>query len=346
MYKIPVLKILIALLVLFTPYQVIAYDFHYQKDDIILKLDFDDRQIKEIKFNININGQRNFGIINYLNNEIYIILNTDKISFDNFKKVFPKPQKNKKLNKKINFNWEISEMKISENYSLFSNKLNFIYDEGFESMMFYDSKKDFELSILPQLDGNKQIYLFSKNAGQFFLAQKISKHMKGGALIGKGSFRKFNDYDLNIKVKDFSIDKNSKFYNLLFTSRLLDIFSVLQNSQDEFNYLEVPVSRKGKIFSFDHALMLGGTVAFSFKGEANPSEKIASVNGTYGPLYLFEKNFKNIPFLRELFGKNVEESLLAADFKIKKNGNKTDFIFNPLSILTPGKARNFFDIWE
>ena len=37
--------------------------------------------------------------------------------------------------------------------------------------------------------------------------------------------------------------------------------------------------------------MLGGTVAFSFKGEANPSEKIASVNGTYGPLYLFEQNF-------------------------------------------------------
>ena len=31
---------------------------------------------------------------------------------------------------------------------------------------------------------------------------------------------------------------------------------------------------------------------------------------------------------------------------LKKNGNKTDFIFNPLSILTPGKTRNFFDIWE
>ena len=59
-----------------------------------------------------------------------------------------------------------------------------------------------------------------------------------------------------------------------------------------------------------------------------------------------EKNFKNVPFLSELFGKNVEESLLAADFKVKKNGNKTDFIFNPLSILTPGKTRNFFDIWE
>ncbi len=332
--------------VLFIPIQLIAYDFSFQKEDILLKLDFDNTQIKEIKFDIKINGQRNFGIINYHNNEIYILLNTDQISFDNFKKVFPKPQENKKLNKKINFNWEISEMKISENYSLLSNKLNFVYDKGFESMIFQDSNKEFELSILPQSNGNKQIYLSSKNAGQFFYAQKISKNMIGGAMIGKGSFRKFNDYDLNVKVKDFSIDKNSKFYNLLITSRMLDIFSVLQNSQNEFNYLEIPVFKKGKIYSFDHAIMLGGTVAFSFKGEANPSEKVASVNGTYGPLYLFEQNFKNIPFLNELFGKNVEESLLAADFKVEKNGNKTNFIFNPLSILTPGKTRNFFDIWE
>ena len=57
-------------------------------------------------------------------------------------------------------------------------------------------------------------------------------------------------------------------------------------------------------------------------------------------MYLFEKN-QNVPFLKELFGKNIEESLIAADFKVLKNGNKTDFIFNPLSVLTPGKARNF-----
>ena len=343
MFKKYFLKILIFF---FLPFNYYAYDFSFQNEDNLIELDFEDNLLKEVKFDLNINGQRNFGIINYHNNEIYVLINTDKISFDNFKKIFPKPQKNEKLSKKINFNWEISEMTISDEYSLFSNKLNFIYDQGFESMMFYDSKKEFELSILPQLDGNKQIYLFSKNAGQFFHAQKISKNMNGGALIGKGSFRKFNDYDINIKVKDFSIDKNSKFYNLLFTSRMLDIFSVLQNTQDEFNYLEVPIQRKGNVYSFDHAIMLGGTVAFSFKGDANPSEKVAKVNGTYGPLYLFEKNFKNVPFLSELFGKNVEESLLAADFKVKKNGNKTDFIFNPLSILTPGKTRNFFDIWE
>ena len=325
---------------------IFAYDYEFKSDDVSISLKFEDRKISGIKFEFTKDNQRHFGIIDYNRKEININLNTDIITFDEFKQFFPKPQKNNKLNKKINFNWEIAELFVSDEYSLYSNKLNFIYDKGFELLTFYDAKKDLELSILPDLNGDKQLYLSARDAGQFFYAQKITKNMIGGVLIGKGSFRKFDDYNLTIKVKDFSVNKDTDFYNLIFTSRLLDIFSILQNKQDEFNYLEIPIQKKGKVFNFDHAIMLGGTVAFSFKGEANPSQKTAKVNGTYGPLYLFEKNFKDVPFLKELFGKNVEESLIAADFKVIKNGNKTDFIFNPLSVLTPGKTRNFFDIWE
>ena len=327
-------------------HSIFAYNYEYKSDDVSISLKFDESKISEIKFEFVKDNQKHFGVIDYSNQEININLNTNIITFDEFKKFFPKPQTNSKLNKKINFNWEIAELLISDKYSLYSNKLNFTYNKGFELLTFYDSKKDFEFSILPNLNGDKQLYLSARDAGQFFYAQKITKNMIGGVLIGKGNFRRFDDYDLTIKVKDFSVNKESKFYNLIFTSRLLDIFSILQNKQDKFNYLEIPIQKKGKVFNFDHAIMLGGTVAFSFKGEANPSQKTASVNGTYGPLYLFEKNFQNVPFLKELFGKNVEESLIAADFKVSKNGNKTDFIFSPLSVLTPGKTRNFFDIWE
>ncbi len=339
-------KILIIIFFLLFAQNLFSLNYEYKFDNSFIDLKFDGNQISQIKFEFLNNNQKNFGIIEFNKEEINIILNTNIISFDEFKKFFPKPQNNQKLSKKIIFSWDIGELIVSDNYSLFSNKLEFSYDKGFEALTFFDSKKDFELSILPNMDGHKQIYISSRNAGQFFYAQKISKDMLGGVLIGKGSFRKFDDYDLTIKVKDFSIDKEAKFYNLILTSRLLDVFSLLQNKQNQFNYLEVPVQKKGKIFNIDHALMLGGTVAFSFKGEANPSQKTAKINGTYGPLYLFEKNFSKVPFLNELFGKNIEESLLAADFKVIKNDNKTDFIFNPLSILTPGKVRNFFDIWE
>ena len=90
MYKNFILKIII---LFFLTFNLNAYDFTFQKGDNLLKLDFDDKKLKEIKFDFKMNGQRNFGIINYHNNEIYILLNTDQISFDNFKKTFPKPQK-------------------------------------------------------------------------------------------------------------------------------------------------------------------------------------------------------------------------------------------------------------
>ena len=339
-------KILIIIFFLLFAQNLFSLNYEYKSDNSFIDLKFDGSKISEIQFEFLYNNQKNFGIIEFNKEEINIILNTNIISFDEFKKYFPKPQNNPNLQKKINFNWEIGELIVSEDYSLFSNKLSFTYDKGFQSLTFFDAKKDFEFSIIPNLDGDKQLYLSSRNAGQFFYAQKITKNMIGGILIGKGTFRKFDDYDLTIKVKDFNINKEAKFYNLIFTSRLLDIFSLLQNNQDKFNYLEVPIQKKGNIFNIDHAIMLGGSVAFSFKGEANPSQKTAKINGTYGPLYLFEKNFSKVPFLKELFGKNVEESLLAADFKVLKNDDKTDFIFNPLSILTPGKTRNIFDTWE
>ena len=98
MYKSYILKILT---LLFFPLQTFAYDFSFQKGDNLLQIDFEGNQVKEIKFDLKIKGQRNFGIINYHNNEIYILLNTDQISFDNFKKVFPKPQKIKNYQRKL-----------------------------------------------------------------------------------------------------------------------------------------------------------------------------------------------------------------------------------------------------
>ena len=209
------IKIIYLLFLLIFSIDLKAYDFTFKKNDISIELNFNEKNIDEIKFNFDLEGSKNFGVIKYENDKIIIHLTTDQITYDDFKKLFPKPQKNSKLDKKIIFKWDISKMLISDNYSLNSSKLDYVYDQGFESLTFFDANKEFEFSILPKDKLNKQIYLYSRNAGEFFKAQKISKNMIGGALIGKGEFIKFDDYNINIKVKDFSINKNSEFYNLI-----------------------------------------------------------------------------------------------------------------------------------
>ena len=160
---------------IFFSHSIFAYNYEYKSNDVSISLKFDERKISEIKFEFVKDNQKHFGVIDYGNKEININLNTNVITFDEFKKFFPKPQKNSKLNKKINFNWEIAELFVSDKYSLYSNKLNFIYNKGFELLTFYDSKKEFEFSILPNLNGDKQLYLSARDAGQFFMPKKLQK---------------------------------------------------------------------------------------------------------------------------------------------------------------------------
>ena len=77
-----------------------SYDFSYKFDDQEFFLDFNDGKIDKIKFSYFYNNQKNYGVIEYLDNEIEITISTNEIEFSDFKKFFPKPQKNNNLKKK------------------------------------------------------------------------------------------------------------------------------------------------------------------------------------------------------------------------------------------------------
>ena len=96
-------KNLLIIFSLFFSSNIFAYNYQYISDSSSIYLKFDGDSIKEIKFEFTNNNQKNFGLINYSEEEIKITLNTNQISFDEFKKFLPKPQKNENLNKKINF---------------------------------------------------------------------------------------------------------------------------------------------------------------------------------------------------------------------------------------------------
>ena len=101
------------LIILIITNNSLAYDYSFKNKNYEISLDFENRNIKSLKF-IYFNGdQKNFGLIDYKKNDIDISISTNKISFDQFKKFFPKPQKNQKLKRKVIFNWDIAELLIS-----------------------------------------------------------------------------------------------------------------------------------------------------------------------------------------------------------------------------------------
>ena len=75
--------------------KLLAYDYQYKSENSLLYLKFDGDNIKEIKFEFIKGSQKNFGIINYKKYEINIKINTNRISFDEFKKFFQNLKKMK-----------------------------------------------------------------------------------------------------------------------------------------------------------------------------------------------------------------------------------------------------------
>ena len=97
------IKFIAIILILIFSNKSLAYDYSFKNKDYEINLDFVNGNIKSLKF-IYFNGdQKNFGLIDYNKNDINLSISTNQISFDQFKKIFPKPQKNQKLKKKNNF---------------------------------------------------------------------------------------------------------------------------------------------------------------------------------------------------------------------------------------------------
>ena len=96
------IKFIAIILIVIITNKSLAYDYLFKNKDYEINLDFVNGNIKSLKF-IYFNGdQKNFGLIDYNKNDINISISTNQISFEQFKKFFPKPQKSSKLNKKIN----------------------------------------------------------------------------------------------------------------------------------------------------------------------------------------------------------------------------------------------------
>ena len=89
-------KISFLVFFIFFSNNLLSYNYEFDSDNTSFGLKFEGEQISEIKFDFLFNNQNNFGIIKFNKEEIDITLNTNMISFEEFKKYFPKPQNNQK----------------------------------------------------------------------------------------------------------------------------------------------------------------------------------------------------------------------------------------------------------
>jgi len=299
----------------------------------IIKFEYDLDQINDITGSLELSdGKANF------------LLQSKNLEYSLLNSFFPKG--NKKTNKKIMMSWFIENLIISKNYQLKNVNINLVYKEKFEELSIFDELGELKFFIYPNSEGPSNVYGYSSNAGEILNARKISNDISEGSMLIKGKYISSKEYNSLLKIKDFKIKDETQYENLIKSTRFFDIVSVINDTQNSFSYMEVPITKEKDTIYVKDAFIFGGLVGFTFSGKVNPIKKTSDFDGFYGPLYLFDKYIDRIPLFNKILTNNKNESLLGANFSVNKEDGETSVTINPLSLVTPGKTKRIFKIFD
>ncbi|MDC0861585.1 hypothetical protein OAQ08_03215 [Alphaproteobacteria bacterium] len=334
----------IAILVLIFIRVAHAEPFSFKNKNLEIELLAEKEQINLIKFKYTLNPSNDVqGTLEIKEESAIFELNSKFLDYKIISLMIPKSKKIKK--KKVIINWTVEKLKISKNYNLNKVKIKIIHKGKFEKLFIEDEQNNFSFSISPN-GGKFNLVGYSNNAGEILAAKNITKDIVGGSLFIKGKYNSKNDYKLILTVDNFEIKDKTKFDTLIKSTRFFDLVSIAGRSQNSFSHMEVPISKKDNLIYINDAFIEGGFVGFTFAGIHNVKSKITNIDGFYGPLYLFDKYVDDIPLLNKILTNKKNEGLLGANFSVKKVNKETSVTINPLSLVTPGKTKRIFKIFN
>ena len=94
---------------------------------------------------------------------------------------------------------------------------------------------------------------------------------------------------------------------------------------------------------FSDGIIRGSDLGLTFQGDFNSKTDNFVANGTFIPAYTINTLLTSLPVVGDIItAGSPEDGILAASFKLKKENEKFDINFNPISVLVPSLIRNLF----
>ena len=92
--------------------------------------------------------------------------------------------------------------------------------------------------------------------------------------------------------------------------------------------------------------MAGTSLGLQAEGTVDLANDTLDLNGAVVPIYVLSNVIGNIPILGNILTNNQTEGLIAMRYKMRGPMNDPNISVNPLTVLTPGFLRGFFDIFK
>lgn len=203
----------------------------------------------------------------------------------------------------------------------------------------------FSMTIDKARGGLRAFNASTDNMGELLQALDVYSNMRNGVLRVTGSLNERSQLDAKIKITDFSVVRAPILAKILNVASITAPLQLLQNKGIVFNKTIINMRKQGDSITLADGRLAGESIGLTVEGSINMADNTLDLNGTVLPFYMINNIFANIPLLGDLLTNNKKEGLIALRYSVRGDQEDPDVMVNPLSVLTPGVLRRFFDVF-
>lgn len=195
----------------------------------------------------------------------------------------------------------------------------------------------------------RKFMLQSNNAGSLLQTFDITDRLFEGSLNISGDYddnKQGNPLDGRLVLTDYVLKDAPILGRILNLSSLTGLVESLSGSGIRFDKMRADFVFVNDAASVKHAKATGPSLGLIGKGDINIKQSKIDIEGSMAPAYAINSVVSKIPLIGEALVGGEGEGVFAFSYSVKGNVNDPDVTVNPLSLLTPGFMRKFFDIFD
>ncbi len=198
-------------------------------------------------------------------------------------------------------------------------------------------------------DNRRYFHLHSDRAGNLLRTLDIVEEMYGGVLEVRGEYddgKLGNPLVGRIILQDFVLKKAPILSRILNLSSLTGMLDTLQGEGIAFSRMKSDFVFLNDKLEIKDGRWVGPSLGVIMDGTANIATGVIDVSGNLAPAYALNTFVSRIPVFGELLAGGRGEGIFAVNFSVSGDYGDPVVGANPLSVLTPGFTRKFFEMFE
>jgi hypothetical protein len=205
----------------------------------------------------------------------------------------------------------------------------------------------FDLTLAPQ-GQHRLLRLTAADGGALLQAMDLTDSIRGGRLSVSGNYDQLRPGAAlagTAELDQFVLRDAPAMAKLLQAMTLYGLVEAMQGGNGlVFSRLVAPFALTPEALTLTDARAFSASLGITAKGRLLREKRIAAVEGTIVPAYVFNTLLGRLPILGRLFSPEAGGGLFAATYRVQGPLDDPTVTVNPLAALTPGFLRGLFGL--